>query len=364
MKKNTDTAMTTATELLAERRRYEAWLAALHDRRESTPAHVFTRVLADYEARLEAVVSQLKSKADALDSRVAELVARASALEDDARAVQDQRAEAELRAHVGELEGAAWEKAAQEADARLAVLAEERTAVDAELGSIRDLLGAARKPTPAAAGRAVPATDAPDASGAAAPAAADAKPTNAPTEVQHDAFAASAEAAAGGDAPLVSDASAAEPVPAARPSRSTGSFDELAFLRDVTGEGAKAASASPLAPPRQATLPMAEPTAPSAPAAPPAEPELELEPQPAPERPIKDTLGLVLPGAALAALEHGDPHGRQRDGQRADHPGGGRQAEQDAQVHRLRLDELSHGVVLRAVRSRAVRPVRADSGLR
>lgn len=281
MKKNTDTAMNTATDLLAERRKYEGWLAALHHRRDSTPQHVFARVLSDYEARLEAVVSELKSKADALDARVDELVKRASALDDDARAVHDQRAETELRAHVGELEGAAWEKAAQEADARLAVLGEERAAVEKELASIRDLLGAARQPTPSHAGEAVsPGNEAaPGAGGAPGRPAPDRPaPDRQPAETQHDAFA--SEDAAGGDAPIVTDVVGSEGT-AAAPIRSTGSFDELAFLRDVTGKGDEPAAAPPAAAP-----PAAAST---------AEPELELEPQPTPERPIKDTLGLVLP---------------------------------------------------------------------
>ena len=41
--------------LIEERRRYEAWLAALEARRETTPGHVFDRVKGDYQTRLARV---------------------------------------------------------------------------------------------------------------------------------------------------------------------------------------------------------------------------------------------------------------------------------------------------------------------
>src|SRR5687767_2282654 len=113
-----ETAMTTATTLLDERRKYEAWLAALAARRGTTPEHVYTRVHADYERRLADVVAQLADKADALDARVGELAARADELDEEARRIGDERAEAELRAHVGELSEEDWGLAAQEADSR------------------------------------------------------------------------------------------------------------------------------------------------------------------------------------------------------------------------------------------------------
>nr|MBA3889275.1 hypothetical protein [Gemmatimonadaceae bacterium] len=229
-------------------------------------------------------------------------------LEDDARAVHDQRAESELRAHVGELEAGAWEKAAKDADARLAALGEERGAVEKELASIREMLGAARRPTPAQAAMAIPseAGDDPadgDRTGREpadggdhldSPQAA----TGRRADAQHDAFAAPVEGSAGGDAPIVSEAAASSVTEseAVKPTRTTGSFDELAFLRDVAGEAEQAQGpATPLAPPRQATEPIkpaaAEPPSPTAA----SEPELELEPVHKTERPINDSLGLVLP---------------------------------------------------------------------
>ena len=57
--------------LINERRKYEDWIAALEAKRDVTPAHVFTRVHADYETRLRAIVDKLQ------DNRRAPLVLEA-----------------------------------------------------------------------------------------------------------------------------------------------------------------------------------------------------------------------------------------------------------------------------------------------
>lgn len=265
MKQKSENALSTATQLLAERRKLEGWLSALDERRSATPEHVYTRVRADYEARLDAVASQLLHKADALDQRVAELTAQSDALQADARAVQDARVEAELRAHVGEIDAGEWEETARTADARLETLATERGTVEQELASLRELRDAARSPTPSESTVAI-----------AGRARSEAEPS------AGDAFgppddAAASEEAAGGDAPLVSEP---DEVP-----RGPG-FDELEFLRNVTGVTAVERADSPVAPERD-TGPRSVPGSPP--------------PAPAPtDRPRDDSLGLVLPGGGAA----------------------------------------------------------------
>lgn len=290
-----ENAMSTAGALLAERRKYEEWLAALEARRGSTPDHVFARVRGDYERRLADVVTELATKADALDARVTELAARAEELRAEAQGVTDERCEAELRAHVGELDPAAWEEAATAADERLERLRAEESAVRDELASIRELLDAARAPTPAPGMAAVeavepaPAVDAgvgepgspdlplaveptaaavadveADLAAAAAPGEPDLPPSSLGdfgdvlTEAADvPAPPAHAADAAGGDAPLASE-------PAAP--RSEEGFDELAFLRNVTG----VTPGKPLG----LDIPV---------------------PRPSGERPLDDSLGLILP---------------------------------------------------------------------
>ena len=46
---DTNRSLSELPALIAERRRYESWLVALDARRETTPAHVFERVQADYQ---------------------------------------------------------------------------------------------------------------------------------------------------------------------------------------------------------------------------------------------------------------------------------------------------------------------------
>ena len=89
--------------LMEERRRYEAWLAALEARRAATPKHVFTRVHADYTTRLESVVERLVAHTDGLRAELTTLTTRIATLDEQQHRARDERAEAELRAHVGEL---------------------------------------------------------------------------------------------------------------------------------------------------------------------------------------------------------------------------------------------------------------------
>src|SRR6185295_16130203 len=91
--------------LIEERRRYESWLAALEARRDSTPQHVFERVHADYRSRLDRVGEQLASHRQAIEDERTSVQSRLSLLEAEERLQRDERAELELRSHVGELVG-------------------------------------------------------------------------------------------------------------------------------------------------------------------------------------------------------------------------------------------------------------------
>ena len=109
-------ALTLVESLMAERRKYEQWLAALEARRATTPERVFNRVHADYHDRLDAVVEQLKEHTEGLRAELASLTLRLTAVDEEQQQRHDERAEAELRAHVGELSAEAWEQIARESD--------------------------------------------------------------------------------------------------------------------------------------------------------------------------------------------------------------------------------------------------------
>lgn len=178
--------------LVAERHRFDEWLSALEDRRDSTPAHVYERVHADYEARRAQVMTSLHAHVPELEQLLADLDGHAGQLAGRAQADEDERAEAMLRHAVGEYDDARWEDVRNRVEASLATLAGERAALDSQRDDVRSLLQSARPdvpPTPE------PEYAAPEASQAAAAAhSADAAPEIATdfaaAPVQHPASAA------------------------------------------------------------------------------------------------------------------------------------------------------------------------------
>ena len=115
-------SMSEVPALLEERRRYEAWLATLESRRESTPQHVFDRVKADYSARLQRVDEQLALHRHSIQEERTSLNSRRSLLEAEEQLRRDERFELELRSHVGEFAGSEAEAAFQAVDEALAAL--------------------------------------------------------------------------------------------------------------------------------------------------------------------------------------------------------------------------------------------------
>jgi hypothetical protein len=147
--------------LMAERRRFEAWIDALNARQASTPEHVFERVHLDYTNRLNAVIDQLTSHADALRRATDALTSRIKDLAAEQQRTEDERAEAELRAHVGELSAADWDSTAAASDAAIAKLVERRKESELELSRIRELLNSTARPAVAPVASAPPVVEAP-----------------------------------------------------------------------------------------------------------------------------------------------------------------------------------------------------------
>jgi hypothetical protein len=217
--------------LLQERQRYEQWLAALESRRATTSSHVYARVYADYESRLSRVLDELGGRSAELRQVVETLTDRVNTLQTEENGHRDVRAEAELRAAVGEYSPEQWREVSQTSEADIARIAARRAEAASELAQVQQLLNMAtatsRRPDVAAA--AAHGTEPP---------------------VAH---------AAGRAAPRGSGAAAA-----AAPE----SFDELAFLHSVVepkDKGGVAAPAQPAAPAR-ASAPTQAPARASAPA--------------------------------------------------------------------------------------------------
>jgi hypothetical protein len=241
--------------LLEERQRYEAWLAALDARRDSTPNHVFERVQADYHGRLDRVEERLAAHRQSIQDERASLESRLSLLKAEEQLRRDERAELDLRAHVGELAGAEAQRSFRAVDDVIDQLVGEKSVLDHRIGELNALLEIRpRGSTPPAPAPEPPPPPIP-APRVAAPAAAAAPP--APRSAP-PAAAAPAQPVAPRSAPPAGAAPAAaapvrEPpapresreirVPAQRDSLETrpakgpgGTFDELAFLSEVVGE--------------------------------------------------------------------------------------------------------------------------------
>lgn len=240
--------------LIEERRRYEAWLDALDARRDTTPKHVFERVQTDYRERLRRVEERLAAHRQSIEEEQTSLASRLSLLKAEEQLRRDERAELELRAHVGEFAGNEAEEAFRAVDEVIENLVVERAELDRRIAALSSLLDLRPREAPAPAPVTAPAPP---------PVAAQA-PTAAEKVVQ--------------------------PEPAAP--RSTGdSFDELAFLNKVVGEkdrrgqaaGDRAGSQQPAAP------------QPSAVQHPP--------PQPAPQRPVPKPPPAQQPSAQAAPTQ-------------------------------------------------------------
>ena len=208
--------------LMEDRNRYEQWLAQLDARKGTTPTHVFARVRADYDARLMKVLDQLSGRATELQSTASTLAEKVAALYADETTLRDERAEAELRAMVGEFSLDHARDVMQRCDEAISSLGAERAQVGAELGRVQEILAVAvRPPTPPAGEEPVVPIE------ALAPARAAAPPAVVPpAPVPHAAQ------------PVPQPAAPPSPPPV-RPVPASG-FDELAFLQSVVDRPAPA----------------------------------------------------------------------------------------------------------------------------
>jgi hypothetical protein len=140
------------TTLFAERQRFEGWLAALEAKRAATPQHIYDRVKSDYEGRLRGVMDQLRAQRAGVEARASSLTNRIGELETEGRKHEDERAEIELRAAIGEISEEQCETTRRAADQRLVSINAEREQLSSELSRLREILVAsAEAPKVAAA---------------------------------------------------------------------------------------------------------------------------------------------------------------------------------------------------------------------
>ncbi|MBI5601642.1 MAG: hypothetical protein HY944_08765 [Gemmatimonadetes bacterium] len=266
-----DTAET-VEKLLAERRKVAGWIAALAAKRAETASAVYQKVHDDYTAKLEKVQAKLVAASDSVQVAAVDAASRLTEREEALAKKRDERAEAELRAAVGEFSEREWEKRRARLDDDVAAVTSERDALRDELRRLRDVLAEVAGPGSVAeeepAGEVSPPTDAgevPAESGASVQ----------PESAADDAWKFSQEGAY--QAVPVDEVPAGEAVP--EPSRPTPvntevvqapptipiheqsviapvepaqplapSFDELAFLKSVVGRPTPVGTFHPMEP--------------------------------------------------------------------------------------------------------------------
>ncbi|MDA1081448.1 MAG: hypothetical protein O2973_07180 [Gemmatimonadetes bacterium] len=126
--------------LLAERKKYEAWLVQLEARRDGAAENVYTRVHADYTERLGAVRAKLSSESDTIGELVSKLEEQLAKEHADVTERTDERAESELRALVGEYSEKEWNSARAKLDAAIAERRSRFENTDRELSDLQELL--------------------------------------------------------------------------------------------------------------------------------------------------------------------------------------------------------------------------------
>ena len=134
-------ALEAATQLMAEREKYEGWLDDLEAKKDSTPAKVFDRVRQDYVARLQTVMEQLGQYTATLQEHAESLVTKLRALEEAEEDNEEEQAESALRKQVGEMTPAEWESGSRKAQRELSKIKENQLVILTDLNRIRDLLG-------------------------------------------------------------------------------------------------------------------------------------------------------------------------------------------------------------------------------
>lgn len=130
----------TASQLLARRAQLQDWLGRLESVDDDIPAQVASRVRADYEERLAAVVAELSVHSETLatdrqilDERLIEATERHDA-------AVDALEEARLRHRIGELSDEDWETRRPGLEAELREAADGRAAVESEIAALAELL--------------------------------------------------------------------------------------------------------------------------------------------------------------------------------------------------------------------------------
>jgi hypothetical protein len=137
--------------LLQDRSQFVSWLTRLNATGESTPAvpeAVRSRVRADYERRLDAVLEELRGHTAALEEQVTDLSTRAGLLSTRENEHKEQLSEAEVRHVVGEYDAGKWDGIRAELMKVIAQIRSELNHTVSEIERLNEVLATIRTPVP------------------------------------------------------------------------------------------------------------------------------------------------------------------------------------------------------------------------
>ena len=138
--------------LLEERRQYEDWIARLNSSADATPGNVRARVREDYEARLVAVMEELKAHAESARLAIQEKRYMRGELQKKEALAAEKLTETELRHSVGEYDESQWDQVHQDVLAELVSVREDLQAVEVDIQKLEELDALVRnRPAPRAA---------------------------------------------------------------------------------------------------------------------------------------------------------------------------------------------------------------------
>ncbi len=150
----TDTELT-IEELLEQRTQYEEWLAKLDASGDKAPPAVRQRVRGDYQARLQQVLEQLRSRGSAISEELERHHASQAELDRERRAAEEALAEAEVRHSVGEYTEDEWRKISEDSRREIEQLRAKLRGVGAEITRLTQIQATVTAPrtgsSPAAA---------------------------------------------------------------------------------------------------------------------------------------------------------------------------------------------------------------------
>jgi len=137
-KTTTDTEMTIEA-LLEQRSQYEEWLLRLDTTGDKASPAVRQRVRGDYEARLDAVMEQLRGRGAAIAEELERQHASQAELDRERRSAEEALAEAEVRHSVGEYTEEEWRRHSEQSKRGIEQLRAKLRAIGSEITRLSEI---------------------------------------------------------------------------------------------------------------------------------------------------------------------------------------------------------------------------------